>query len=216
MPTIAPTCVSGVSSRRRSDELSGSDDGAGVGVLRVATDDATRRRHVARHVARRRLARLAAPRRGLVGERGQLGSDGVDVDAGLRGARQPEVEHAHAPVGAEDQVGRLEVAVHEADLVRRGQAAPGVAEDVQHLAPRRPLALIQASPVSPCDQLHRQEHAAVDAADVVDGDDVGMRQLRQRLRLAQQRASPACRVAPRRSSTSLTATSRPSSASRAR
>ncbi len=36
-------------------------------------------------------------------------------------------------------------------------------------------------------QLHRDEHAVIDAADVEHGHDVGVRQLRHRLRLAQQR-----------------------------
>lgn len=42
----------------------------------------------------------------------------------------------------------------------------------------------------PVDQLHREEHAPVVDADVVDGDDVGVAQTRHRLRLAQQ----ACRA----------------------
>ena len=100
-------------------------------------------------------------------------------------ARQPEVDDAHAPVGADEHVVRLEVAVHQARGVRGGQAAPGIAHDGDDVTPRA-RRLEPALERLPLDVLHGDERLVVDGADVVHRHDVGMRQPRQRLRLAHQ------------------------------
>ena len=91
--------------------------------------------------------------------------------------RQPEVDDPHATIGADDHVVRLEVAVHQAGFVRRGESLTGLAKDPEDLGPRslgpvEPLTQILAG-----HQLHRDEGVALVLADLVDRDHVGMRQL---------------------------------------
>ncbi len=87
----------------------------------------------------------------------------------------------------EPEVRRLDVAVDQAARVGGGQAEGDLTADARRLADRRAVAgaqpLLQAAPAQ---QLHRQEwHAAV-FADLVDGDDVIVLDLRRRPRLAQE------------------------------
>ncbi len=101
-------------------------------------------------------------------------------------ARKAEVHHAHlAALGEHDVVG-LEVAVHEAGLVRGRQPPPCRQVDVQHLAPG---AVGRRQPVAdgvPLDELHRDEDRVLEGADVVDDHHVRVRQARDRLRLTQE------------------------------
>ncbi len=101
-------------------------------------------------------------------------------------ARQPEVEDADPAVAPHHDVGRLEVAVHQLRAVRGGQRAGGVAEDAQDLADGARLLLDPGLDRAPVDELHGDEDAVAEAADVVDGDDVGVADAGQRLGLAQQ------------------------------
>ena len=71
---------------------------------------------------------------------------------------------------------RLEVSMNESAAVRGGQATSGLDEDPENVAR---AALLQDQPVAerqPLDQLHGHEDVASVRADVVNGDDVGMRQ----------------------------------------
>jgi hypothetical protein len=99
-------------------------------------------------------------------------------------AREAEVHHAHAPVVADQHVGRLEVAMHDPLCVRGREASPGGDE---HLHDRGPRSRRAAEPVAQGVALHvlhrDEEHAVVDIH-VVHGHDVGMRQLGHRLRLS--------------------------------
>jgi hypothetical protein len=94
-------------------------------------------------------------------------------------------------VAADQQVLRLEVAMNQARVVRRGQAFAGLPEHLDDLAPRSRL-LRQPLPDGPTlDELHRDERARAERADAIDRDDVWAGQPRHRLRLAEQEP---CRV----------------------
>ena len=71
-----------------------------------------------------------------------------------------------AAVVADQHVVGLEVAVHEAGVVRRRQPRAGRDEAVEHLAPRRGAR--GHSRACPLDQLHGDEDLIADGADVVD------------------------------------------------
>src|SRR5262249_31712276 len=65
----------------------------------------------------------------------------------------------------------------------------GVVEHAQHLAVG--VALTQPlGKVHPLDQLHRDEVALAVAGDLVDGDDIGVAQLRERTRFAEESRAP--------------------------
>ena len=107
-------------------------------------------------------------------------------------AGEAEVEDAGASVGADEHVVGLEVAVHEAGGVGGREALTGLDVDREDLGPRtRDRARDGGGAVEPLSQgdalheLHRQEHAPGDDADVVDLDDVGVRELGHQLGLAQ-------------------------------
>ena len=93
-------------------------------------------------------------------------------------AGQAEVGDADAAVRVEHHVGRLEIAVQHAAVVRRGKAGADLPRDLGGpLFREAPDALQQPGQIFPVDELHRQEHAAVVLADVVDAADVGVRHL---------------------------------------
>ena len=143
------------------------------------------RRPLARRRARRldRRAALTAGRRVLRAldrliDRHQVGPVGAASDA--------EVDDAHAAVVADQHVVGLEVAVDEPRRVRPGEALPGLDEDLERLVDAaRPLRE-PAGQAHPVDQLHRQVHDLAERVGVVHRDHVGVRELGQRLRLAQQ------------------------------
>ena len=98
---------------------------------------------------------------------------------------QAEIQHPQATVGSDQDVVGLEVAVDELGAMGRRQAFAGAHEHVEHRSPVvglfHPLAQRLA-----VDVLHRDEDLAVVRADVVDDDDVGMRQPGHRLCFAKQ------------------------------
>ena len=107
-------------------------------------------------------------------------------------ARQAEIEDLDLPVESDDDVAGFEVAMHQPAGVGRRQAAAGLCEHVEHLLPsalfgREPFAQRDAR-----DQLHGEKQPAVDAADVVHRDDVGMRDPGHRARLALQPRPHVC------------------------
>jgi hypothetical protein len=126
-------------------------------------------------------------------------------------AREPEIEHLHATVAADDRVVGLEVAVHHAGLVRGGQPRSRLHELLDDLVGRPPVGRDPPPQRLPLDELHRHEqqrllrvgpcrHRVLDHADVVDRHHVGVRELGQRLRLAEQslpRSRSARRTPPR-------------------
>jgi hypothetical protein len=103
----------------------------------------------------------------------------------IEAARDAEVRHADAPVPAQQHVLGLEVAVHHARAVSGREPTPGLPEHVDDL--RHTMGLLQpVTQVRALDVLEGDEHLALVFAHVVDGHDVGMRQLGQRLGLASQ------------------------------
>jgi hypothetical protein len=105
------------------------------------------------------------------------------------GAREAEVEDADAAVAADEHVARLEVAVDDAGVVGGGEASAGLDEHGDDLAPGAFFMAQPAAQGAALDQLHGDEDLALKLADLVDGDDVGVREAGERLRLAQQAAA---------------------------
>ena len=135
-------------------------------------------------------------RKRTVGDGGRCRAGGADrqlaVGLGLAralgpdGAREAEVDDAHASVVADEHILRLEVAVHEAAVMGGGETLGRLREHVEDLAQaalRRGQPLAQAPAV---DELHGDEDVVADLADVVDRDHVRVRQLGHRLRLAHE------------------------------
>ena len=106
-----------------------------------------------------------------------LGGDGVH-------ARQPEVEHLHLARAEQEHVLGLEVAVDDALLVRGGEAARDLERDLDRLAGRQRPVLQPLAERLALQQLHRRVDGALLAAEVVDGEDVRVREGGDRLRLA--------------------------------
>jgi hypothetical protein len=116
-----------------------------------------------------RLVRLREPRRrGVLAE--QLG--------------EAEVGDAHAAVLADEDVLGLDVAVHDAVVVRELQRIAQLRHEREHVA-RGQLALQQqVAQVGAVDELHHQEEELAGLAEVVDADDARVVQHRQRPRFA--------------------------------
>ncbi|HEY8379440.1 MAG TPA: hypothetical protein VIK91_23270 [Nannocystis sp.] len=116
--------------------------------------------------------------------RGHIRGRADDLASGPRGgAGEAEIEHADAAVVADHGVARLEVAVDEAGLVRRREAAAGLNEGVEDLGPGALLAAAPGLQGLAADELHGDEDLVVVDPDLVDDGDVGVRDLRHRLRL---------------------------------
>ena len=113
-----------------------------------------------------------------------------------RHLRDAEVQHAHVGLvrvvaRLQEQVARLDVAVHQAHAVPGRQPARRLAQDGQrHVRGRRPRARQAHGQVLALQQLHHQEvqpHLGI-RPEVVDGHHVGMVQRRRGPRLAQKAA----------------------------
>ena len=131
-------------------------------------------RGLARHLRDAEVEQLDA--RGLVGHRDKCGAGD-----GLIGTRSRRLARA------QEDVGRLDVAMNDAGLVRRGDATRDLDDDVEGLVNRRrpagdPLLERLAFVIG-----HGQEHAAVGAlVDLVDRADVRMIERRNRACFDQQ------------------------------
>ena len=96
-------------------------------------------------------------------------------------ARDAEVENLQPPVLIHHQIGRLDVAVNDAGLVRVRQPRAQLRHQLQllrHRQRRPPLDLLRER-LAP-DVLHHDERRALELAGVVDVDDVGVVQRGQR------------------------------------
>ena len=110
------------------------------------------------------------------------------------GASQAEVGDAQAAVLAEEEVGRLHVAVHEAAAVGVVEAPRDLQPDEEHLRQAEPHPLVEDSPqAAAAEVLGDDVRGAVVVAPVVDGDDVGVVQGRGRLRLGTEAPKERCR-----------------------
>ena len=86
--------------------------------------------------------------------------------------RKAEVEHLHSAVGANHDVGRLQIAMDDAAGVRRRQGIGDRDRDPQHLAEAHAVAWNERIQALPTHVLHHDEIVAVCRLDFVDGDDV--------------------------------------------
>ena len=121
------------------------------------------------------------------------------------------------PAPVDHHVGRLQVAVEDAAVVRGGQAGAELPRDSSALsAGRRPIRREQRRQVLAVDVLHRQELLAVGLADVVDAADVRVRDLARDPHLVVEPRQRARLVAAERAGRNLRATGWPSFRSSAR
>jgi hypothetical protein len=116
------------------------------------------------------------------GERGRGG--GVDGGLAEADAGEAEVEDARALVVADEHVVGFKVAVDEAAGVRGGEAAADLQVHGDDLAPAAGRGGLPGAQGLALDVLHRQVDLAEVLADLVDLDDVGVRQAGERLGLA--------------------------------
>jgi hypothetical protein len=105
--------------------------------------------------------------------------------AALDGPGEPEVGHLDPAVPPEQDVLRLDVAVHQPGLVRGGQRPQHRLEQVQRLPGRQRPVVDDVAQGAPLDVLHHQVGGAAHGvgALVVDGHHVGAGQLGRRARL---------------------------------
>ena len=104
----------------------------------------------------------------------RVGSRNVDRLQFFLELREPEVEDFHASVARQHHVGRLQVAVRDAALVRRADGVGERNRDGQDLRERQTLRGQQIGQRAAVDQFQRQEGDAVGFFDRVDRDDVGV------------------------------------------
>jgi hypothetical protein len=108
-------------------------------------------------------------------------------------AKEPgeaEVEDLELAVAGQEEVPGLEVAVHHAGRVGRGQPLAEL-HRVLHRPPRgQGLALESLAQRLPLEQLERQEGHAMVGADVVDAEDVGVIERRDRQGLLLEPVDP--------------------------
>ena len=107
----------------------------------------------------------------------------IRVADGVGQFGQPEVEDLHEAVGSDHHVLRLQIAMNDAAVVRRRQSLRHFGHQPHNLLERKVAFRRQVAQIASFDQLHDDEGDLVDAADVVDGDDVRMVELRRGARL---------------------------------
>ena len=95
---------------------------------------------------------------------------------------QAEVQHLRPPVGGDDNVGRLDVAVDDAVGVRRFKGRSDLHSVVERRGDRQSAARQHLVEREAVDQLHRDEGRARLVADLVDRDDIRVVQRRGRPR----------------------------------
>ncbi len=144
-------------------------------------EDRARRRQLDREQVRA-LERAGVRRRAGAGGRRR---------GGAAGGHQAEVEHARAPVIADEHVLRFKVAVDQADGVRGREPSTCLYEHVDDAAldrpdPREWEPLEPGAQRPPAQQLHRDEDLPPVAPDLVDLHDVRVGQAREPLGLPEQ------------------------------
>ena len=102
-------------------------------------------------------------------------------------SRQAEIGDEHVASAVEHDVGRFQIAVQHALLVRRGQSGAEAARDVEGLIGGQATdAAQQRRQVLPIHVFHRDVMLALELADVVNAADVGMRNLARNADLVQK------------------------------
>ena len=88
-------------------------------------------------------------------------------------------------LGVHHDVGRLQVAMYDPGLVRRGESRCHLPGDHEHAIDRQPsLALQDRGEVRSLDVRHRDVQDVVDVTEIVDADNVGVRDLAREQQLA--------------------------------
>jgi hypothetical protein len=110
------------------------------------------------------------------------------VAGGIHGARDAEVgDHRTAAARVEQDVVRLDVAMDHAAIVGVGERVGHFAQHLPRFVDREHAALVQAlREVVAAHIRHDEEDELLDFVDGVDRNDVGVRELRRRLRLAEK------------------------------
>ena len=105
---------------------------------------------------------------------------------------EPEIEHLDRAVGADDHVGRLEVAVDDAARVRRDERVRDGDGNPERLVQPHPLAWNERIQALAADILHHDEVVPVGRLDLVNRDDVRVIEGGRRLRLLHETATAIC------------------------
>ena len=105
---------------------------------------------------------------------GDLAESTPEVRARVQRLREPEVEHLHRAVAADLDVGGLQIAMHDAQVVRGLERFGDLPGDRQRLGDRHRSALDQRRKIVALDQLHHQRADAVRFLEAVDVRDVGV------------------------------------------
>ena len=104
-----------------------------------------------------------------------------------REARQAEVEHLHVARGRDEDVGRLDVAVHHAARVGVGQSPARLRHQVDRAEQARRLAAADHPPeVLPLEELHGEVGPPVVLAQVVHGHDIAVGEVAGRAGLGEE------------------------------
>jgi hypothetical protein len=135
--------------------------------------------------------RGGADDRAMLGERrlqeAAAGGGFVDGGGGLGvGAGEAEVGDLDAAVGADEGVLRLVVAMDDAGAVGRLEAATGGDKEGEDGVPVAGVGAQPGVEALAADELHGDEHLGAEAADLEDGDDVGVGQAGHGLGLAEE------------------------------
>jgi hypothetical protein len=117
-------------------------------------------------------------------------SSGGAARRGRDGRRDAEIQHLHAGVRRDLDVGRLEIAMHDAAAVRGHERQRDLLGDVERGLHRQPAA---RQAVGQCRTLDQLEHERADALvffELVDGGDVGVVHRREQPRFALEPSVP--------------------------
>jgi hypothetical protein len=104
--------------------------------------------------------------------------------------RQSEVEHLDGAVGTDLDVGRLEVSMHDAEIVRRFQRVGGLARDLKGFINWKRTLVKAIRQGRPFNELHYQGDSALGFFEAVDGGDVRVIQRCQDLGFAAKSRQP--------------------------
>src|SRR5688500_10037600 len=143
------------------------------------------------HLLRRHVTHRAQDDSRL-GAAGGQGRRRGDCRSGARRQQlgEAEVQDLDPSIGVDEDVLRLEIAVHDAPGVRRGEALGDLARPVERPAQRRRTTLEPGAQALSVEELRHQVRRAVSRSQVVEDEDVGMIEGARRARLLLEAAQP--------------------------